>query len=89
MLWQSLSPINGSAIGRAAAEGGEEGEVRLVVVRREWQWLFQLSEPLRSVPNPPPREKIRRALEKAGVVFIDENGGGPGVRLRKAGRNGR
>jgi len=24
-----------------------------------------------------------RALEKAGVQFIDENGGGPGVRLRK------
>ena len=27
---------------------------------------------------------IRRALEAAGVEFIDENGGGPGVRLRKA-----
>ena len=26
--------------------------------------------------------KIQRALEDAGVVFIDENGGGPGVRLR-------
>jgi transcriptional regulator with XRE-family HTH domain len=26
---------------------------------------------------------IRRALEVEGVVFIDENGGGPGVRLRK------
>src|SRR4051794_37725177 len=26
---------------------------------------------------------IRRAFEKAGVDFIDENGGGPGVRLRK------
>jgi transcriptional regulator with XRE-family HTH domain len=25
----------------------------------------------------------RRALETAGVEFIDENGGGPGVRLRK------
>jgi hypothetical protein len=24
---------------------------------------------------------IRAALEDAGVVFIDENGGGPGVRL--------
>jgi predicted transcriptional regulator len=28
-------------------------------------------------------EKIRGALEKAGIQFIDENGGGPGVRLRK------
>jgi hypothetical protein len=26
---------------------------------------------------------IRRALEAAGVGFIDGNGGGPGVRLRK------
>ena len=25
---------------------------------------------------------IRRALEDAGVVFIDENGGGAGVRLK-------
>jgi transcriptional regulator with XRE-family HTH domain len=29
-------------------------------------------------------EKIERALTAAGVEFIDENGGGPGVRLRKA-----
>ena len=28
-------------------------------------------------------QKIRTALEKAGIEFIDENGGGPGVRLRK------
>jgi len=27
--------------------------------------------------------KIRLALEAAGIEFIDENGGGPGVRLRK------
>jgi predicted transcriptional regulator len=27
--------------------------------------------------------RIRRALESAGVEFIEENGGGPGVRLRK------
>jgi hypothetical protein len=30
---------------------------------------------------------VRRALEAAGVVFIDENGGGPGVRLRKRQRS--
>jgi transcriptional regulator with XRE-family HTH domain len=29
------------------------------------------------------RNKLRRALEFAGVEFIDENGGGPGVRLKK------
>ena len=28
---------------------------------------------------------IRAALEVAGVEFIAENGGGPGVRLRKSG----
>jgi hypothetical protein len=28
-------------------------------------------------------QALRRALEVAGVEFIDENGGGPGVRLRK------
>jgi transcriptional regulator with XRE-family HTH domain len=34
-------------------------------------------------------EAIRTALEKAGVEFLDENGGGPGVRLRKAKRKGK
>lgn len=28
-------------------------------------------------------EALQRALEAAGVEFIDENGGGAGVRLRK------
>jgi transcriptional regulator with XRE-family HTH domain len=28
-------------------------------------------------------ERLQRALEVAGVEFIDENGGGLGVRLRK------
>ena len=31
-----------------------------------------------------PGEKIIAALEKAGVEFIAENGGGPGVRIRKS-----
>lgn len=29
-------------------------------------------------------QAVQRALEAAGVEFIPENGGGPGVRLRKA-----
>jgi transcriptional regulator with XRE-family HTH domain len=29
------------------------------------------------------RFALQRALERGGVRFIDENGGGPGVRLRK------
>jgi transcriptional regulator with XRE-family HTH domain len=28
-------------------------------------------------------EMIQHALRRAGIEFIDENGGGPGVRLRK------
>jgi len=28
-------------------------------------------------------QAMRAALERAGIEFIDENGGGPGVRLRK------
>jgi hypothetical protein len=28
------------------------------------------------------RLRLQRALESGGVEFIDENGGGPGVRLR-------
>jgi transcriptional regulator with XRE-family HTH domain len=28
-------------------------------------------------------ERICAALTKAGVIFIEKNGGGPGVRLRK------
>jgi len=28
-------------------------------------------------------EALQRALEEAGIVLIDENGDGPGVRLRK------
>ena len=35
-----------------------------------------------SEPRKATLEVIRRALEGAGVEFIDENGGGPGVRLR-------
>jgi transcriptional regulator with XRE-family HTH domain len=37
-----------------------------------------VSQPRRST-----LDVIRRAFESAGVEFIDENGGGPGVRLRK------
>jgi predicted transcriptional regulator len=38
----------------------------------------ETSDPRRST-----LEVIRRAFEKAGVEFIDENGGGAGVRLKK------
>jgi transcriptional regulator with XRE-family HTH domain len=34
-------------------------------------------------------EVVKRAFENAGVEFIDENGGGPGVRLKRAKRETR
>ena len=34
-------------------------------------------------------EALHRALEAAGLEFIDENGGGPGVRLKKRKRETR
>lgn len=37
----------------------------------------------KSTPQRASLEVIRSALEAAGVDFIAENGGGPGVRLRK------
>ena len=37
-------------------------------------------------PRRATHDVIRRAFENAGVEFIDENGGGPGVRLRKRSR---
>jgi predicted transcriptional regulator len=36
-----------------------------------------------SQPRRATLDVIRRAFESAGVEFIEENGGGPGVRLRK------
>jgi transcriptional regulator with XRE-family HTH domain len=36
--------------------------------------------------DPETLAKLRGVLEAAGVEFIDENGGGPGVRLRKSAR---
>jgi transcriptional regulator with XRE-family HTH domain len=38
-----------------------------------------------SEPRRATLQVIRQALERAGVEFIDENGGGAGVRLKKAG----
>ena len=40
----------------------------------------------RTVPVANNLDAIRRVLETAGVEFIAENGGGPGVRLRNAKR---
>ena len=42
-----------------------------------------------TTPRPATLIVVRQAFEHAGVEFIDENGGGAGVRLRKRGRSER
>jgi len=39
--------------------------------------------------DPKTLELIKKILRAAGVEFINENGGGPGVRLRKASKQKR
>lgn len=36
----------------------------------------------RRLPSPNNLAAVQKALESAGVIFVDANGGGPGVRLR-------
>ena len=43
-----------------------------------WRFAFARTNPI-----PDWSGAVRRALKAAGVEFIDENGGGAGVRLRK------
>jgi transcriptional regulator with XRE-family HTH domain len=43
----------------------------------------QMFERGRTTPIPITLAALQRALEEGGVQFIDENGGGAGVRLRK------
>jgi transcriptional regulator with XRE-family HTH domain len=40
----------------------------------------------KSTPQRATLAAVRRALESAGVIFVEENGEGPGVRLRKTAR---
>ena len=41
------------------------------------------SKPGIMAAHPPTILALKSAFESAGIEFIDENGGGPGVRLRK------
>jgi transcriptional regulator with XRE-family HTH domain len=62
-------------LGWSQQELAQRAKVGIVTVH---QLETGISQPRRAT-----LEVIRRALESAGVDFIDENGGGPGVRLRK------
>ncbi len=57
----------------------EKAQVGIVTVRQLEAGVHQ--------PRRATLEVIKRALEAAGIEFIDENGGGPGVRLRKGRSN--
>lgn len=79
-----LRPLTGSQIraGRAllrwsAADLAREAALGVNTIRRA-----ELTEDETSM-TAANNLAVRRALEAAGVEFIDENGGGPGVRLRE------
>lgn len=83
---KSTFPLSAAQIraGRAllrwsAADLAQEAKLGLATIRRA-----EIAEGSTSmtVAN---NDAVRRALEDAGVEFIDENGGGPGVRLKKRG----
>ena len=59
-----------------AAELAERSKIGLSTVRR--------AEDATGVPplTPANIDAMRRTLEAAGVKFIEQNGGGPGVRLK-------
>jgi hypothetical protein len=63
-----------TALGWSLSQLGRAAEVSYHTVQ-----CFERGDSMR----PSTVEAIRRALEKAGVIFIDANDGGPGVRLGK------
>jgi transcriptional regulator with XRE-family HTH domain len=62
-------------LGWTQQELADQAKVGIVTVR-----LFEAGK---NEPRRATLEVIERALQSAGIEFIDENGGGPGVRLRK------
>lgn len=63
---------------RAALELGVRELAEAAQVSTNTITRFERGEPLKERTV----AAIRTALESAGVIFIAENGGGPGVRLR-------
>ena len=79
MLCVALSPGSVQGSPRSASVGAGESSPQGSGRRRDVHQLKRgLTRPRRAT-----LESIRAPLEFAGVEFIDENGGGPGVRLRK------
>ena len=59
------------------AELAQRSQISAPTVKR----LERMTGPIAA--NTATEAAIRRAFDAAGVIFIDENGEGPGVRLRK------
>ena len=62
-------------LGWSQSDLAERAGLSLPTVKRHENGAARVSEDAQS--------KMRHALEEAGVEFIDENGGGQGVRFRK------
>ena len=63
-------------LGWSQSRLAEEARLSLPTVKR-----YESSSPIRVSPDA--IAALQRALERAGVIFVAENGGGPGVRLKK------
>ena len=70
-------------MGRAALELGVRELAEAAKVSTNTVTRLERGEELK----PRTVDAIRSTLEAAGVIFVEENGGGPGVRLRKQGAN--
>jgi ribosome-binding protein aMBF1 (putative translation factor) len=68
---------------RAARGLKDWSQTKLAAEARVGESTIRNFEAGRSVPVTNNLSAIRKALEDAGVEFIAENGGGPGVRLRR------
>lgn len=68
---------------RAARALIEFSQAQLAAKAKVGESTVRNFEAGRTVPVANNLEAIQRVLETAGVDFIAENGGGPGVRLRK------
>lgn len=69
---------------RAARALLDWSQQRLAEVAKIGNATIRNFEGGKSEPQTATLDVLRRALEAAGVIFIDENGEGAGVRLRKA-----
>jgi len=64
-----------AALGWSTSELAKRANVGVATVNR-----FETGQ---AVPIPATVAAIQRAMEDAGIIFISENGAGPGVRLAK------